>query len=190
MIATDPDVIDADQIYGVVEMALHRLQRRRVRPEKDPHPGDPDDAAGVRAGPGLVVGDVARVVPHRSHTRMAVHHRLVRHPTQIETGPSAAVRSIRDHAHRIHLGDDGLAPRCQSAVVHVQASAARAVGVVVGREQGSHAETRQSREVVEVVVERMRILQIEHHRDPAGGRDAIDIVDTGDQFETGMVLDG
>jgi hypothetical protein len=49
----------------------HRLQGGGIGSQKDPDAGDSDDAAGGRTGPGLIVGDIARVIPNRPHARVA-----------------------------------------------------------------------------------------------------------------------
>jgi hypothetical protein len=72
-VGADADVVDADPIDRILEVVCHRLQRGGVGAEEDADPGDPDDAAGGRTCPCLVVGDVSRVISHRSHAGVAVN---------------------------------------------------------------------------------------------------------------------
>ena len=84
-------MVDADQFDGGFQMASHRLERRGVRAQEDADPGDPDDAAGRGAFAGLLVGDVARVLPDRTQARVAVDDRAGRGDAQIQAGPHAAM---------------------------------------------------------------------------------------------------
>ena len=69
----DADMVDTDELDGVFRVSSHRLEGWGVGSEEDADAGDSDDAAGGRAGPSLIVGDVAGMIPDCTHAGVAVN---------------------------------------------------------------------------------------------------------------------
>src|SRR6185437_13854447 len=105
-VAADADVVDADQVNGVLQMPGHGVECGCVGSEKYPDAGDADDAAGARAGSRLVVADIAGVIPDRLHAGVAVNHWSGGGLTHVEPGTRAAVRAVRNDTDLVERLDN------------------------------------------------------------------------------------
>ncbi|GAA3304771.1 hypothetical protein GCM10020218_104990 [Dactylosporangium vinaceum] len=153
----------------MLDVPDERVDGGLVGAEEDAHAGDADDAAGLGARPGLLVGDVARVVPHRAHARVAVDDRLLGVRAQVQAGPDAAVRAVGHHARGVHLAQQVAAVGGEALVDRVEAAVAGGVAGVVGGQHGAHAEVVELPDPVETAFEGAGVLQVERDGHPAVG---------------------
>ena len=186
VVKADADMFRPNEFDVVACVFDQTVSRAVVVTEEDAEATDPDHTTGGCARQGLVVGDIAVVVPHPFRIRVRENHGAGGDLHGFHGGPIGGMRTVHDHPDAVHLVDDRSTELGKSGVLVVTAAACLVVEVV-GEQCLTHSQFVKQGDHSEVPVQSTHALEVEGHRQPSLGLRLAHVVGSvGDEVAVGV----
>ena len=177
-IEAEPDMGRPDEIGDIGGMVDHHVEGGGPVPrQEEGHGADADDAARCRDGADQLVGQIARRIHQGADIRMGDDHRPARRFRGFQRGAGAGMGEVDGQGEILHAPDDLPAEFAEPGIARLEAAIAHAVARIVGELHHAQAARLEQVEEIELVLDGVGALEMQHDGGLAGRLGGSDLGD-------------